>query len=208
METRSSVKVLCGDIAVQEVFELHLKTCGIDVTDEAKLLLLIDKPLGWASLEHPEINQSTHVFVSNNYCPAYQLDLLKSEPLGLLISDTPETVIGLLELIQAGNVVHPKAQTLLTPAERHTLKLVARGNSNKEIAKSRNVQETTVKNSLHTIYRKLNLKSRVQAAHYYYGNWHLLPSWSPPAFIPLDRTTNQNNNLVYLRDEAGSKGNK
>ena len=121
--------------------------------------------------------------MSTNQCPAYQLDLLKGEPAGLLLADTPEALVEVLKLIQVGNVIRPKAQTSLTPTERYTLKLVARGCSNKEIAKCRNVQETTVKNSLHTIYVKLNLKSRVQAAHYYYGNWHLLPNWSPPTFI-------------------------
>ena len=187
MEARSSVKVLCGDVAVREIFELHLKTCGINVTDEAELLLLVDKPLGWASLEHSEISQGNHIFMSGNRCPAYQLDLLASKPAGLLLSDTPEAAVEVLKIIQAGSVIYPNAQTPLTPVERYTLKLVARGNSNKEIAKCRKVQETTVKNSLHTIYKKLNLRSRVQAAHYYYGNWHLIPQWTPPTFISLSQ---------------------
>ena len=35
MAVQSSVRVLCGDIAIKEVFELHLKTRGIEVADEA-----------------------------------------------------------------------------------------------------------------------------------------------------------------------------
>jgi two-component system nitrate/nitrite response regulator NarL len=52
----------------------------------------------------------------------------------------------------------------LSPRERDTLRELARGASNKEIARSLDIAETTVKIHVQHILRKLNLSSRVQAA--------------------------------------------
>ena len=54
----------------------------------------------------------------------------------------------------------------LSPRERDTLRELARGSSNKEIARSLDIAETTVKIHVQHILRKLNLSSRVQAAVY------------------------------------------
>jgi two-component system nitrate/nitrite response regulator NarL len=54
----------------------------------------------------------------------------------------------------------------LSPREREILIFLARGASNKEIARSLDVAESTVKIHVQHILRKLNLTSRVQAAVY------------------------------------------
>ncbi|MDO8654142.1 MAG: response regulator transcription factor [Undibacterium sp.] len=54
----------------------------------------------------------------------------------------------------------------LTPRERETMVCVARGESNKEIARNLNVAESTVKIHVQNILKKLNLTSRVQIAVY------------------------------------------
>lgn len=54
----------------------------------------------------------------------------------------------------------------LSPRERETLRLVAEGSSNKEIARELGVAESTVKIHVQHILRKLKLTSRVQAAVY------------------------------------------
>ena len=56
--------------------------------------------------------------------------------------------------------------TVLTRRERQTLAWLARGGSNKEIARALNLAESTVKVHVQSILRKLNLSSRVQAAIY------------------------------------------
>ncbi len=52
----------------------------------------------------------------------------------------------------------------LTPRERETLTWLARGVSNKHIARGLDVAESTIKVHVQSILRKLNLSSRVQAA--------------------------------------------
>ena len=52
----------------------------------------------------------------------------------------------------------------LTPRERETMVCVARGESNKEIARNLNVAESTVKIHVQNILKKLSLSSRVQIA--------------------------------------------
>ncbi|TKJ29886.1 MAG: DNA-binding response regulator [Chloroflexi bacterium B3_Chlor] len=54
----------------------------------------------------------------------------------------------------------------LTPREIEVLELIVEGETNKEIADTLYVAESTVKNHLHNILAKLHLKNRVQAAAY------------------------------------------
>jgi len=55
---------------------------------------------------------------------------------------------------------------MLSPREREILGYVAKGASNKEIARTLDLAESTVKIHVQHILRKLNLSSRVQAAVY------------------------------------------
>ena len=52
----------------------------------------------------------------------------------------------------------------LTPREREILVFIARGDSNKEIARTLDLAESTVKIHVQNILKKLSLSSRVQAA--------------------------------------------
>ncbi|OWW19460.1 response regulator [Noviherbaspirillum denitrificans] len=58
----------------------------------------------------------------------------------------------------------------LTPREREILACLARGESNKMIARTLDVAESTVKIHVQNILKKLNLASRVQAAVYAVGH--------------------------------------
>ncbi len=59
---------------------------------------------------------------------------------------------------------------LLSAREREILCLIARGDSNKLIARELDIAETTVKIHVQHVLRKLNLSSRVQAAVYAVNN--------------------------------------
>ncbi|MEQ1681420.1 MAG: response regulator transcription factor [Nitrospira sp.] len=60
---------------------------------------------------------------------------------------------------------------LLSPQEQRLLPLVAKGLTNKEIAKDLNLSEKTVKNYLANIYSKLNIGRRSQIAAFYAGSF-------------------------------------
>ena len=67
--------------------------------------------------------------------------------------------------------VNPKSEAEitpedLTPREMEVLQLVAQGLSNKELAEELTISEKTVKTHLSSIYSKLNLSDRTQAAIY------------------------------------------
>jgi len=75
---------------------------------------------------------------------------------------SPEMTSKLLRQVRAGGAT--AAQTTLSPREREILVHLARGGSNKEIARDLDVAESTVKIHVQHILRKLELTSRVQAA--------------------------------------------
>lgn len=64
----------------------------------------------------------------------------------------------------------PSELDKLTPREREILACLARGESNKVIARTLDVAESTVKIHVQNILKKLNLSSRVQAAVFAVGH--------------------------------------
>ncbi len=67
------------------------------------------------------------------------------------------------------------AAAALSPQERRVLALVAEGKTNKEIAERLNLSDNTVKNYLGSVFEKLQVKRRSQAAAIY------VQSTPPPA---------------------------
>ncbi len=71
------------------------------------------------------------------------------------------------EAVPAPSAVNPDDPIHnLSPREREILRLIARGDSNKHIARALDIAETTVKIHVQHILRKLNLSNRVHAAVY------------------------------------------
>jgi len=58
----------------------------------------------------------------------------------------------------------PDPLRALSPREREVLQLIARGHSNRQIARELGIGEQTVKTHVHSILTKLGLQDRVQAA--------------------------------------------
>ena len=79
---------------------------------------------------------------------------------------TGKLVAGLQNAQQSSAAVSPSGHDKLSPREREILGELARGASNKEIARDLGLAESTVKIHVQGILRKLNLTSRVQAAVY------------------------------------------
>jgi DNA-binding NarL/FixJ family response regulator len=66
----------------------------------------------------------------------------------------------------AGGPASDQAAPALTPRERAVLAEIARGRSNREIARALNVAEKTVKTHVSAIFTKLGVADRTQAALY------------------------------------------
>jgi two-component system nitrate/nitrite response regulator NarL len=75
---------------------------------------------------------------------------------------SPEMTGKLLRELRTGSGA--PAGPVLSPREREIVLCLARGASNKEIARDLDVAESTVKIHVQHILRKLNLSSRVQVA--------------------------------------------
>jgi len=67
---------------------------------------------------------------------------------------------------EPASAAEPLALQSLSPRERDILRELARGASNKEIARTLDIAETTVKVHVQHVLRKLGLTSRVHAALY------------------------------------------
>jgi two-component system, NarL family, sensor kinase len=81
-------------------------------------------------------------------------------------SKTATTLVtsSLAELNTLGELLGPSVVQDLTPKETEVLGLIAKGLTNKAIAKALNIAEKTVKTHVSSVLSKLNLKSRTAAA--------------------------------------------
>ena len=122
-----SVRVDCGDTVFKENFERWLAAEGLELCNDGKFHLLVDRPLGWAVLEHPDVDYTCCVTLSDNLCPSYQLDLLARNPAALIRLAAGDALLPALKSVSTGSVLHPAVATPLTAAERKTLRLVAFG---------------------------------------------------------------------------------
>jgi DNA-binding NarL/FixJ family response regulator len=67
-------------------------------------------------------------------------------------------------------VVQAEATERLSPRECEVLALVVEGRSNREIGEELGIARNTVKNHLHHVYTKLNVRNRTEAAAYAVGH--------------------------------------
>ena len=113
---------------------------------------------------------------------------------GYIEADTPrERVIATIARIVQGDIIYPDhlSNLLLTylarrsPVSRHRsnieqltarerdiIGLLADGQANKQIAHRLGIADATVKNHVHSILEKLNLRSRGEAAAYFRNSLH------------------------------------
>jgi two-component system, NarL family, response regulator LiaR len=74
---------------------------------------------------------------------------------------TPQAAARLMQAVSA-----PESPEALTERETEVLRLLAQGRANKEIARSLNISEKTVKVHVSNILSKLGVQSRTQATLY------------------------------------------
>lgn len=115
----------------------------------------------------------------------YIYELVRSGAVGYLLKDVDpgKLVDSILRVYEGSSVIHPSITSKLlneftrlssnphdeglrdlTLREQEVLSLIARGYSNKEIAKTLFLSEKTVKNHVYNIFRKIQVADRTQAA--------------------------------------------
>jgi DNA-binding NarL/FixJ family response regulator len=87
----------------------------------------------------------------------------------------------LLGVVVAGSDNSTELHTLLSPQQLRVLKNVARGMTNKEVAREMGISEKTARNYLASVFEKLGLQRRAEAAVWYARNMDKLTQPADPA---------------------------
>jgi len=106
-------------------------------------------------------------YLLKNIDTDFLLDSIKRAANGESVM-SPQMAVNLANAIRLEKKVTPEKEEVphLSPREAQIIQLIAKGASNKEIARGLDIAESTVKIHVQGILRKLNLTSRVQAAIY------------------------------------------
>ena len=114
------------------------------------------------------LRAGAHGYLLKNIDANYLIGAIRSAADGEAVM-SPQMTAKLMQSVRTAPVaaVAPIVEKeRLSPREREILGFLARGASNKEIARSLDLAESTVKIHVQNILKKLNLVSRVQAAVY------------------------------------------
>ncbi|WP_029215332.1 response regulator transcription factor [Kallotenue papyrolyticum] len=185
-EHRYTVALRCGMPALERLLVQQLAPFGIQHDPASATLLLVDAPFGFAllTLETLEHSYRYVIVATENPCPEYWEDLDAFQPTILLAGCNLEQPIAeAIARVATGDRYRmtPQQTTPLTASERAVLRLVARGWTNKQIARCLGVTEKRVANTLTGVYEKLRLHSRVALALYYWGRQDVLDDILRPA---------------------------
>lgn len=104
-------------------------------------------------------------YLLKNIDTAFLLDSIRRAAAGESVM-SPQMAGKLVDVMRAPAKSNAANTDKLSPRERQIIIKLARGDSNKEIARELDLSESTVKIHVQGILRKLNLASRVQAAVY------------------------------------------
>lgn len=131
-----------------------------------------------------EVSPNSRVLVLTSFSENHRIrDAIQAGAIGYLLKDVlkPELLNAIRSAAAGEPALHPEAQKYLmsqlagnesvphdrlTPREFNILQLIAEGKSNKEIALTLNLTEGTIKGYVSTIFDKLGVADRTQAALY------------------------------------------
>lgn len=131
-----------------------------------------------------EVSPNSRVLVLTSFSENHRIrDAIQAGAIGYLLKDVlkPELLNAIRAAAAGEPALHPEAQKFLmsqlsgnesvphdrlTPREFNILQLIAEGKSNKEIALTLSLTEGTIKGYVSTIFDKLGVADRTQAALY------------------------------------------
>ncbi|WP_293911114.1 helix-turn-helix transcriptional regulator [Deinococcus sp.] len=170
MATNSSQLQVVGDqLLVAHLLEEALRQ---RVPDCSSMQLILDIPFGFAARTvTPEMAWKCFI-LTENACAEYLDDLWNMNIVGLACNI--HTLTALVELLcqaSSGERVRftPTERSPLTKGEAELFRLVARGLSNKEIARQLDLALPTVQNGLTRVFQKLGVEGRGEAILIYWG---------------------------------------
>jgi two-component system nitrate/nitrite response regulator NarL len=103
-------------------------------------------------------------YLLKNIDADYLVDAIRRAARGEAVM-SPQMTSKLVQGLQSNGSAAPEKDRI-SPREREILEWLARGASNKQMARELGLAESTIKIHVQNILRKLNLSSRVQAAVY------------------------------------------
>lgn len=172
-----SFNIICGisGIATGYTKELQELECHFD--DKSIVIIVLDVPRGFAidALSSNKYNDNRLIVISWSFCPEYLDDLWDLKPLTMIAGDSL-----IIEVASAIDAAHQNSGYRKTPAgvstqlslnERRVLRLLAFGQTNKEISDKTHLSLQTVKNTVATIYHKISVRDRSEALLYYWNIW-------------------------------------
>lgn len=173
--TRGYLEVRSAYTTLSKEVEFAIERENFDL--RCKLILLIDKPTGFALKTMLDNKLENVVIITDNPCPEYWADLWEFDPQMLLAGGhSVEELIAALKRAVGGErcCKTPYRGSVLTDREREVLRLCAMNLSNKQIAQHIMVKQRTIKSHLNSVYSKLSLEGRGEAILYYWGLWQWL----------------------------------
>ncbi|MEY3773731.1 MAG: hypothetical protein RLZZ129_511 [Verrucomicrobiota bacterium] len=112
------------------------------------------------------IRAGTHGYLLKEINARVLIQAIRDVAAGQSILD-PAITARVLQLVKTGPGSPAANLGNLSPQERRVLALIAEGHTNKEVAAEMNLAEKTVKNYLSTVFEKLHVSRRTQAAAVY-----------------------------------------
>ena|SRR3972149_930977 len=151
------IKSFKPDVVLTDFFMLYNKLEPLCNEDGLKIVLF-DTQCGENNIIHAVMTKKIRGLINHDDDPQNLGKAIKCVAGGEVWLDN-KTVFNLLKEV---NPVRQDNQHLLTHREKEIITLIVKGDNNKKIAKELFISEPTVKTHLHNIFRKLNVKNRLQ----------------------------------------------
>jgi DNA-binding NarL/FixJ family response regulator len=161
--------VTLAESLTPDVILLDLKMPGVDGVEALRMLrerrstakVLVVTSFAELDAVVPAVRTGAAGYVYKDVDPSALASAIRSVHAGHVLL-TPDVAAALV----AGDLPTADAGTRLTEREREVLAEIARGRSNREIARALVLSEKTVKTHVSSILMKLDLQDRTQAALY------------------------------------------
>lgn len=143
-----------------------LEACRQILKDRPETQVLILTSFSNDSLVYEAVIAGAKGYLMKEVDPLGLMEAIENAAAGRSVL-TPDVTARVLRLLRGRDPAEGVDLAVLSPQERRVLALVAEGRTNKEIGDQLTLSENTVKNYLVSVFEKLKVKRRSQAAAVY-----------------------------------------